>query len=171
MIRGRIVPGSAPGEALGQAFSIREDVFVKEQGYALEIERDSYDETAAHALVWDDDTPLGTGRLYLDDEAEWHIGRVAVRKQARGRGIGDLIMRMLLQSALGFGAETVYLGSQEHAVGFYEKLGFQVYGGVYLDEGQPHYHMMIQQPAMLRLFQGCEGCAGCGGDCPAASLE
>ncbi len=163
MTRARVVSGASGDPALEEIFAIREEVFVKEQGYALEIERDAFDRQAAHALACEDDKPVGTGRLYLDEEARWHIGRVAVLREARGRGIGDLVMRMLLLSALEFGADAVYLGSQEHATGFYEKLGFRVYGGEYLDEGQPHYHMSIDRAAMERLFSGCDGCAGCGG--------
>lgn len=169
MIRGQILSGAAGGEALDAAFAIREAVFVTEQGYALEIERDERDPVAAHALIWEDDRPVATGRLYLDDAAQWHIGRVAVLKEARGRGFGDLAMRMLLMSALQFGADAVYLGSQEHAVGFYERLGFRAYGDPYLDEGQPHRRMVIEQDALDALFTGCAGCSD--GACPARLLD
>ena len=165
MIRAEIISGATAGELLDTVFSIRVEVFVDEQGYALEAERDEYDAAAAHALIWDDETPVATGRLYLDGEGQWHIGRVAVRKASRGSGVGDLTMRMLLLSALQFGADAVYLGSQLHAVGFYEKLGFRPYGEHFLDEGQPHQHMSIDEKAMQALFAGCAGCAQ--DDCPA----
>jgi predicted GNAT family N-acyltransferase len=173
MIRGQIISGAAGGAALQDAFTIREAVFVHEQGYSLDTERDGHDYTAAHAVIYEDEIPIATGRLFIDEESRWHIGRVAVMQQARGRGVGDLLMRMLLSAAVQFSAERVYLGSQEHAVGFYEKLGFAVYGEPYLDEGQPHRHMVIDEATMARLFAGCSGCAdgsgcsGCGGDCPA----
>jgi ElaA protein len=36
---------------------------------------------------------------------------------------------------------TAYLGSQSHATGFYEKLGFVIEGDEFLDAGIPHRHM------------------------------
>lgn len=169
MIRGEILSGATGGEPLEAAFAIREAVFVREQGYALEIERDDHDPFAAHALVWDGDTPVATGRLFIDDEARWHIGRVAVLKAWRGKGVGGLVMRLLLMAALRFGADAVYLGSQDHAVGFYEGLGFRVYGDPYLDEGQPHRHMVADEADMRALFDGCDGCDQ--RECPARGGE
>lgn len=157
MVTGEMLPGTAD---LSEAYAVREAVFVEEQGYALEIERDEHDPQAAHALVRVDEKAVGTGRLFLDERAEWHVGRVAVLKEYRKQGIGELVMRLLLLSALEFGAENVYLGSQVHAVPFYQKLGFAVDGPEYLDEGQPHLPMRAEKAALERLFSGCKGCAG-----------
>lgn len=158
MITGQILPGGAD---LSEVFAVREAVFVSEQGYSLEIERDENDPRAAHALVRVDGEPAGTGRLFLDENADWHIGRVATLKKFRGQGVGDLAMRLLLMSALNFGAESVYLGSQLHAVPFYEKFGFTADGPEFLDEGQPHLPMRADRAAIERLFTDCAGCNKC----------
>lgn len=155
MIQSRLVRGT---DDLSDIFSIREQVFVKEQGFDAAADRDGQDELALHALVTCDDAPAATARLYPDGEGLWHIGRVAVLAPYRGQGLGDLAMRLLLISALSFGAEAVYLGSQLHAIPFYEKLGFAACGPEYLDEGAPHLPMSISRAAMERLFAGCDGC-------------
>lgn len=103
-------------------------------------------------------TVLGTGRLLAPhtdfahgegspygamNPGNPHIGRVAVARSARGRGVGTVIMRELEAAALarhGAGGEVrVELSAQDHALGFYERLGYEPWGEGYLDEGIWHH--------------------------------
>ena len=100
-------------------------------------------------------TVLATGRLIapntdvihgegsLMDPANPHIGRVAVLAHARGTGAGRKAMDFLEQSALArhgaSGTVRVELSAQDHAMPFYERLGYTVHGDGYLDEGIPHH--------------------------------
>ena len=69
----------------GDAYVIRHEVFVLEQSVPESLERDAFDETSLHAVAYDElGTPVGTGRLLADG----HIGRMAVRRIARGQGVG-----------------------------------------------------------------------------------
>ena len=80
---------------------------------------------AVYALAYDEkDRPAGTGRLIINDESRFQIGRVCVLKEARGQGLGDLVVRMLLYRALELGAGEIWLGAQLPAVGFYARYGF-----------------------------------------------
>jgi predicted GNAT family N-acyltransferase len=72
-----------------------------------------------------------------------HIGRLAVLKEFRGRGLGAAAVRALVEEAGRSGMERVYLGSQSHAVGFYQKLGFSVCGAPYNEAGIEHVHMEL----------------------------
>jgi predicted GNAT family N-acyltransferase len=54
--------------------NIREDVFIKEQGVPRDVEVDGLDPEAIHAIVLDDNTEIGTGRMLRDG----HIGRISV---------------------------------------------------------------------------------------------
>ena len=144
--------------------SIREQVFVKEQGFSAELERDEMDASAIHVVVEDEGEPCGTGRLYYTDGG-WHIGRMAVLSEKRGRKYGDLLVRMLVDKALNSGVEEIFVGAQLQAKGFYEKMGFQICGEGYDEEGCPHVPMVLSaQRAQQVLFGGCGGCSG-GGDC------
>lgn len=40
------------------------------------------------------------------------------------------------------GATELHLGAQQHAVGFYKKMGFTVCGDSYMDEHVPHFPMV-----------------------------
>ncbi|MDR2514834.1 MAG: GNAT family N-acetyltransferase [Christensenellaceae bacterium] len=145
-------------EDLSQAYAVREAVFVREQGFAAEIEQDETDLRAAHALLIDEDgQPAGTARLFIDEEGYWHIGRVCVLKEKRGKHLGDLLMRMVLDKALRAGAKHFRLGAQADKLPFYEKYGFWPYGEPYLDEGVPHLHMEADEDSVReKVFGGCE---------------
>ncbi len=148
--------------------AIRRAVFVDEQGFSSGSEPDAYDAMAMYALVYDDDTPVGTGRLIVKGD-RLTIGRVCVLKDWRGKGIGDFIMRMLLNRAQELNAGSVVLSAQVERVGFYTRYGFVPYGDVIDDEGCPH-RMMGVSGGQINLEGSCGGhkaCANCEGDCEA----
>ena len=121
-------------------FTIRKTVFVEEQAVPLELELDEYDDTATHFLLRDGDTPLATARL-LDKHGLAKIGRVAVLREARGRGLGLVVMRAVLDEARRQGFEEAVLDSQTYAIPFYERLGFVAEGEEFDDAGIPHFLM------------------------------
>ncbi|MFW6296021.1 MAG: GNAT family N-acetyltransferase, partial [Halothece sp.] len=123
---------------------IRTQVFVIEQGISAEIETDQWENDSTHYLLTEDNKALATARWRLIDEHTAKIERVAVLKEARRRGLGTELMRYLLQDIHSKpNIKTIKLGSQNAAIPFYEKLGFQVVGEEYLDAGIPH-HLMVK---------------------------
>ena len=78
------------------AQSLRVEVFVVEQGVPIELEWDEADEVSTHAVAYDEaGQVIATGRLLPDG----HIGRMVVRKSARGNGIGSEVLAALLAEA------------------------------------------------------------------------
>lgn len=117
---------------------IREQVFIREQHVPVELEWDGEDESAMHLLAEDAaGQAIGTARLLPDG----HIGRVAVLAAWRGRGVGNALMRRMLQLAKNNGHREVFLDAQVDAIDFYLGLGFAVEGEVFMDAGIPHRHM------------------------------
>lgn len=121
-------------------YDIRKTVFVEEQAVPLELELDEYDDAATHFLLRDGAAPLATARL-LDKHGLAKIGRVAVLKEARGRGLGLVLMRAVLDEARRQGFAEAVLDSQTYAIPFYERLGFVAEGNEFDDAGIPHYLM------------------------------
>lgn len=120
---------------------LRRVVFIEEQGVSEADELDGLDGSAIHLLAWEGDMPLGTARILVKG-ATGKIGRVCVLPQARGTGLGAALIRAALDELRKLpGVREAYLGSQSHATGFYEKLGFAVEGEEFLDAGIPHRHM------------------------------
>ena len=121
-------------------YDIRKAVFVEEQAVPLELELDEYDAAATHFLLTDGERPLATARL-LSKHGLAKIGRVAVLKDARGRGLGLALMAFVLDEARRQGFTEAVLDSQTYAIPFYARLGFIAEGDEFDDAGIPHYLM------------------------------
>lgn len=126
-------------EAEAAIRAIRETVFIVEQGVPKDLEWDGLDPTCAHVLAWNDlGEAVGTARM----QANGTIGRMAVLKDWRGRGVGRALLHMLLDLAERQGLSRVTLSAQTHALSFYEQAGFHVVGEPFMDAGIPHRSMV-----------------------------
>ena len=121
---------------------LRRVVFIEEQGVPEEDEIDDKDDTALHLLATDGGTPVGSARLLLIGDTG-KIGRVCVLKSHRGTGLGAALIRAALTELRAQGMTFAKLGSQSHAIGFYERLGFIATGPEYMDAGIPHRDMIL----------------------------
>lgn len=120
---------------------LRRVVFIEEQGVSEADEVDGLDGSAIHLLAFDGSEPVGTARLLVKGRVG-KIGRVCVLPAARGTGLGAALIRHAMDVLRDQpGVTEAYLGSQSHATGFYEKLGFIAEGAEFLDAGIPHRHM------------------------------
>ncbi|MEU9126817.1 GNAT family N-acetyltransferase [Kitasatospora sp. NPDC048540] len=141
---------AAGGADLDLVRGVRYEVFVVEQSVPEELEYDDLDATAVHLLaVAADGHALGTGRLIHGADAlkltgvegRVLLGRLAVRQEARGTGLGARLVRAIEQAARERGAVELELHAQVQALGFYERLGYAAEGPVYQDAGIPHRTM------------------------------
>jgi len=128
---------TAFSEEKARIMQVRNAVFVVEQGVPVDLEQDEKDALCRHALLTWGGRPVATGRL----EADGHIGRIAVVRSFRGKGLGSRIVSFLEGMARAQGVHRVYLGAQLQAIPFYEKLGYRCYGNEFMDAGIPHRHM------------------------------
>ncbi len=122
-----------------EARLIRQEVFMNEQSFKNEF--DDTDKCCVHLVLYSDGSPAAVGRLYKTGEKVCTLGRIAVRKQFRGMGLGAEVMDLLEEKAAGLGAESTAVSAQCAARGFYERLGYRASGQVYLDEHCEHIHM------------------------------
>lgn len=120
--------------------ALRCEVFVREQGVPAEIEIDGRDPDCVHALATVAGEPVGTGRLL----PEGKIGRLAVREQFRGRGVGGALLALLVEEARERGFSTVVLNAQTGALGFYEGFGFVPVGEEFVEAGIRHQRMELR---------------------------
>ena len=123
-------------------FVLRHEVFVQEQAVPEDLERDEHDATALHFLAAWEGRPVGTARVLLRGNTG-KIGRVCVLAPMRGRGSGAALIRAAVEEIRARGMARAKLGSQVHAIPFYEGLGFVAEGPVYDDAGIPHRDMTL----------------------------
>ncbi|HXV82647.1 MAG TPA: GNAT family N-acetyltransferase [Candidatus Binatia bacterium] len=127
-----------------KALAIRKRVFVGEQGVPEEIEIDRDDERAIHVLALDSGKAVGTARVVMHHRSA-KIGRMAVLRRYRGRGIGTTLLRRAIATARRRGAQKIYLHAQVPVIGFYETMGFRCVGPVFKEAGIPHRKMILTE--------------------------
>jgi predicted GNAT family N-acyltransferase len=124
-----------------QLRAVRRAVFIEEQHVPEELEWDDSDARAYHVLATSDEgDPIGTGRLKIDGQ----IGRMAVARSWRRRGVGGAILRTLLELARKEGCAAVRLHAQTHALDFYARYGFVAVGNEFEEAGIPHRAMELR---------------------------
>lgn len=121
--------------------AIREAVFVHEQHVPVELEWDELDATCIHMLAMDSaGNSVGTARLLLSGM----IGRMAVLKEWRRKGVGSALMLRLLEEARKRHMPQVALNAQTYVMAFYARFGFQTVGDEFTDAGIPHMKMILR---------------------------
>ena len=129
-----------------EAKSIRQQVFVEEQGVPLELEVDDKDNlsTTIHVALCKDRVMVATGRILDAGTKHIHLGRIAVLKNYRGLGLGREIILGMEKIACEMTNEKVtsFLSAQLYAEKFYESLGYvRENDEIYLDAGIKHIDM------------------------------
>lgn len=123
---------------------VRTEVFILEQAVPEAEEWDELDPRSQHVLARDNENrPVATGRLTPDHK----IGRMAVLKEWRGKGVGDAIMRHLIERARALRYPSLEMHAQTHAIPFYAKFGFAPYGDEFMECDIPHRMMRLELDA------------------------
>jgi predicted GNAT family N-acyltransferase len=127
---------------LVQAFTIRIRVFVQEQRVPAEIELDIDDQRAIHFIATKSGKAVGTARVVMK-HGEAKIGRMAVLKNYRRRGVGAALLKRAILAAKRLHARRIYLHAQVAVLGFYQRMGFRAVGRVFDEAGIAHRKMIL----------------------------
>ena len=131
-------------EAKARAFGIRMRVFVSEQGVPRDIELDDDDQHAIHFLATSSGRAVGTARLVMRGKKA-KVGRMAVLKKYRRKGIGAALLTRVIAAAKRRGARIIFLHAQMTVIEFYEKMGFRCVGPVFDEAGIAHRQMVLKR--------------------------
>ncbi|MCE3200020.1 GNAT family N-acetyltransferase [Paenibacillus sonchi] len=130
-------------EQLQEAFRIRQEVFVEEQGVALADEFDDHEKHAEHILLYQGELPVGTARL-RSVEGWAKLERICLSAPYRKSGLGSVIIDTLEKMAVERGHRQAKLHGQKQAEGFYQRLGYVTSSPVFMEDGIPHVLMVKQ---------------------------
>ena len=120
--------------------TIREQVFIREQGVPAELEWDGLDQTSQHVLALSvNGDAIGCGRISPDGK----LGRIAVLPAWRGKRVGSAILEALLDYAHSQDYQLLELNAQIEAVKLYRRFDFSEVGEVFMDANMPHIKMQL----------------------------
>ena len=122
-----------------KCFSIRRNVFVKEQNILEKIEFDDESIDATYFIAQYKNIYVGTARCRLTDFGI-KLERFAVLKSYRNLGVGKQLALYILNSMKN--EKLIYLHAQETVINFYSKLGFKRSGSQFFEAEIPHQKMI-----------------------------
>ena len=127
-------------EEMDQVMALRHAVFCDEQGVPPELEHDAEDATALHVVVVEGGRVVGTCRV-LGDGPSVRLGRMAVARELRGRGLGAILLAAAHGLAAERGAREVAIHAQMSALAFWERAGYVSEGPEFEEAGLAHVAM------------------------------
>lgn len=134
------------GAEVYEIFLLRQKVFMLEQD-CLYQDIDQADAAALHCRYLSDNQQLlGYLRVLPPSEnLEVAIGRVAVRKKARGSGIArEMMIAAIKKCRELYPGQSIRIAAQQYLLDFYSSLGFTEIGPGYIEDEIPHQDMILK---------------------------
>ena len=131
---------------LYELLKLRASVFVVEQDCPY-LDLDGKDSLATHILGYGENKLIAYSRIFRPgalEKKEVRIGRIVVKKQSRGKGLGkELVQKSIAFCQEHFGNQTTKISAQVYLKKFYNQCGFIEKGEIYLEDGIPHCAMYL----------------------------
>lgn len=124
----------------------RVNIFVVEQECPYP-ECDNKDQFAHHLYLKDKNKIAAYCRILPAGISypEASIGRVLVKKDYRRKNIGTKLMKRAISFIKdNFKQNKIKISAQEYALDFYQQLNFKIVSEKYLEDGIPHYEMLLK---------------------------
>lgn len=138
---------------------LRQDVFTLEQG-ATDADLDGRELEDTTTLLWIerptpfsvehglDAEPVALIRVMRQPDGSMRIGRLAVRKENRRDGYGGRIMRAAMDVAHETAPDQdINIDAQAYLEKWYESMGYETVGELFLEAGIEHVPMRYRHPA------------------------
>ena len=121
----------------------RAEIFVVEQSIKY-VDMDGIDYDSLHCYIEDGGRVVAYLRAFYDEDGSVKVGRVLTL--SHGRGTGRTLMEKSISAILEkLPTDLIYVNAQQHAVGFYERLGFVGVSDVFYEENIPHIRMELKR--------------------------
>jgi ElaA protein len=133
-------------DELYDILKLRSEIFVVEQDCVYN-DLDGHDKHAMHQFLKKNGEIVAYSRLLRPGSrfADYSIGRVVVKESERGTGLGIRMMEEAKQYILHeWTGERIKISAQKYLQKFYEDLGFFVVTDEYLEDGIPHFGMLLE---------------------------
>lgn len=129
---------------LYEILKARAEIFIMEQNINYQ-DMDNIDYRSRHFFLEENNKVIAYLRAFYknNDKNTVQLGRVLTL--THGNGFGKILLeRSIAEIKEYFNCEKIYIDSQIHAVGFYEKFGFHITSDEFLEEGIVHVSMELK---------------------------
>jgi predicted GNAT family N-acyltransferase len=124
-----------------QMVQLRNDILRKPLGLNFDPEELEKEKEEVLIAAFEDEKMLGCCMLVKSDTATVRLRQMAVLNNLQGKGIGRALMQFAENIARDLGYKKLMMHARVTAVGFYEKLGYEVVGDVFEEVTLPHNTM------------------------------
>ncbi len=127
-------------------YLIRFNTLRKPWNQPLGTEKDQYEKNSIHVMAVDgSNNVLGVCRLQYNSPTEGQLRFMGVTEDARGMGIGKLLIEYLEKKAKNNGAQRMILQARENAIPFYLKSGYTIKEKTHLLWGEIQHYLMSKE--------------------------
>jgi predicted GNAT family N-acyltransferase len=120
---------------------LREDILRKPLG--LSFAPEDLEKEKGHLMMgaYEDDKILGCCMLVEEGPQTVRLRQMAVLNDLQGKGVGKALIQFAENLARDHGYRRMTMHARKNAVGFYEKMGYNVQGGEFEEVTIPHVVM------------------------------
>jgi len=123
------------------ACQLREQVLRTPLGLRLSVNDVMNEITQWHYGVFKDEQLLACLVIKPVDKAIVKLRQMAVLPAYQGKGLGQFLVNNTEQALFKQGIQQIELNARQTAIGFYQRLGYQIYGELFIDISIPHILM------------------------------
>ena len=124
------------------AFEVRKEIFVLEQRLFRNSDVDENDARSIHLVAEWNNQVVGTVRVFpVNENGHWIGGRLAVRKEYRNTGAGEILVREAMHFVKNRGCTKFTAHIQSENVPFFSRIGWKTVEPVKDYFGKPHEMM------------------------------
>lgn len=132
---------SAQGPLYRQELELRFKVLREPLGQTRADVVFPFDPQSLHLVAMKGAAVNGCVLFHPEDKTSGRLFQMAVEPSAQRSGIGAKLVRALESELIRRGFNSVHLHARETVVGFYERLGYQLYGEPFVEAGVAHRYM------------------------------
>jgi GNAT superfamily N-acetyltransferase len=124
-----------------QMIKLRDDILRRPLGLGFTSEELENEKNNMLIGAFDDDQMLGCCMLVEENPSTVRLRQMAVLNDLQGKGIGRALMNFAENLARDRGYKILRMHARKNAVGFYEKMGYKISSGEFIEVTIPHYVM------------------------------
>lgn len=120
---------------------LRQEILRRPLGLTLDSTELDSERPHVHIGAFEEDTLLGCCMLVKENEKIIRLRQMAVSDKLQRKGVGKALMNFAENIARDQGYKRMIMHARKHAIGFYEKMGYEVTSTEFTEVSIPHVVM------------------------------